>query len=232
MFLDMNAVVLLQARVSSSRLPAKVLLPISGMPVFELSLRRLGNTGLSVKLCTSTDSQDDLLHREASLRNFDIFRGSLTDVLGRFRMACAGLHDDTVVVRATSDNVFPDGRFVELLLEEFEANSCGYLYANGAESDLPDGLKVEIFRLRDLAAADRETSDPYDREHVTPWIIRKYGSRPSQQWAGRGWGSLRATIDTLGDYIRVSNAFFQAPRDDARSIGHEALCRYLAECSE
>ena len=163
------------------------------------------------------------------MRDFRVFRGSLEDVLGRFTKACAGLDENTVIVRATSDNVFPDGKFVDLLLKEFTESSCGYLYANGPKSDLPDGLKVELFHLRDLMSADKEASDPYDREHVTPWIIRKYGSNHSSHWLGRGWGTLRATIDTLEDYIRVCKVFNRTERSSVLSVGHEELCRYLAE---
>ena len=225
----MKASVLIQARVSSSRLPAKVLLPVAGMPIFEVAYRRLANTGLPVTLCTSREKSDDILAREVEGRKMDLFRGDLDNVLGRFAAACDGRPDDTVVIRATSDNVFPDGAFVEALLSEFDARGGGYLYANGEESDLPDGLKVELFYLRDLRAADKETDSPYDREHVTPWIIRKYGENRSERWQGRGWGELRATVDTLEDYLRIDAVFNRVPRAEVLTVGHETLCALLAE---
>ena len=75
--------VILQSRTLSERLPAKVLLPLGGLPIAVLCARRLANTGLDVVLATSDTASDDLLARTAAEAGIRVFRGSLDDVLGR-----------------------------------------------------------------------------------------------------------------------------------------------------
>lgn len=220
--------ILLQTRISSTRLPAKAMLSLEGIPIFELSARRLGNTGIPVVLCTSDDKSDDILTEYAQKRDMEVFRGSLTDVLERFSSFAQLVPKNSIIVRATADNVFPDGNFVQALINEFIENELGYLYANALESDLPDGLKVEIMKSSDLIEAAEKAFDQYSREHVTPYIINKYGAVHSLQWEGSGFGGLRATIDTLHDYFVVSKVFNRL-EGDPFFVGSLELCRILKE---
>lgn len=219
--------ILLQARLSSTRLPAKVMLTLKNQPIFELSAKRLGTTGLPVVLCTSTEKSDDLLAEYALARDIEVYRGNLEDVLYRFASFAENLPDDTIIVRATADNVFPDGNFVQILVDEFKKRNLGYLYANSSESDLPDGLKIEVFRAKELSEATKNTTSSFDREHVTPYIIRKYGASYSKQWCGEGYGKLRATIDTLSDYLKIANVFQRV--EDPLKADSLYLCRILKE---
>jgi spore coat polysaccharide biosynthesis protein SpsF (cytidylyltransferase family) len=222
-------IILLQSRISSSRLPCKAMLELGRMTVVSLSARRLMNTGHRVMIATSDRPEDDLIEAEARECGCDLFRGMLDDVLGRFSRAVEGLPDETIAIRATADNVFPDGGFVDVLLREYTEGEYLYLYANGPESDLPDGLKVELFRLSDLREADSLATAEYDREHVTPYIIRKNGNAVSRRVKGTGFGNLRSTIDTLEDYIRLRKVFDRV--DDPIAIGYARLCEILLEVS-
>ena len=101
--------IVLQARTTSTRLPAKVLLPVGGMPLAILCARRLGSSGREVVLATSDTPSDDVLASIAEANAIRVHRGSLDDVLTRFLDCTADLADEDLIVRATADNAVPDG---------------------------------------------------------------------------------------------------------------------------
>src|SRR4051812_23817156 len=113
----MDAVIILQARSTSSRLPGKALLPVAGYPSAVLAALRAGNRGLPVIAASSRDSSDDVLIQAFHRHSVQTFRGPLHDVLARYCLAVTDMMDDTIVVRITGDNVVPDGDFVRELIE-------------------------------------------------------------------------------------------------------------------
>lgn len=223
--------IFLQARSNSTRLPGKAFMNIEGYYAFELAARRLNNTGIPVIICTSDGETDDLLCAVAADKDLNLFRGDLDDVLGRFANAAVDLPDDAVIIRATADNLFPDGEFVNVLLDEFKERQLPYLYANSSESDLPDGLKVELFRKKDLIEANEKAVTSYEREHVTPYIISTYGAECSKHWKGSGFGNLRGSMDTLEDYLRIARIFHEI-KEDPLSVSYLTLCSKLKEIND
>jgi aryl-alcohol dehydrogenase-like predicted oxidoreductase/spore coat polysaccharide biosynthesis protein SpsF (cytidylyltransferase family) len=202
-----NTIAVLQARTSSSRLPAKVLLPLAGMPVAVLAARRAANTGIPLLVATSTEPDDDHLSRVLDEYDVPQFRGSLDDTLQRVVGALAGRDDDTLVIRLTADNVFPDGDLLEQLVADFCQRRLEYLSCNGQPSGLPYGMSAEITRLRHLREAAAYAKDSLDREHVTPYIVRKFGAAYYDRYKALGKGHYRCTIDTYDDYIGLQCAF-------------------------
>jgi len=202
--------IVLQARTSSSRLPAKVLLPIGGMPLALLCARRLGSSGLPVTLATSQDRSDDVLSQIAESAGTRVFRGSLGDVLDRFVQCVAGLNNDDLVVRATADNPLPNGGFIDSLLQKFSEGRQDYLATSWPTDGLPYGLCAEVMSVAALRRAAELARDSFDREHVTPWLARQHASADDLQ-TGRlleaDYSHLRATIDTLEDYLALTSAF-------------------------
>ncbi len=200
--------VVLQARVSSIRLPAKVMLPLKGIPLALLCAKRLSNSGLEVVLATSSSSFDDVLVK-CFENQFKIFRGSLDDVMGRFIGATNDLKDDDIVVRATADNPLPDGSFLDSLLEQFF--NCGdeYLGINHPLDGLPYGASAEVFTVRALRLRNGLASSDYEREHVTPGLQPQgvLGRLEINEIVGEDYSHLRCTIDTLQDYILMDKVF-------------------------
>lgn len=199
--------VVIQARTSSSRLPAKVLLPIAGMPLVVLAARRAANTGLAVVVATSREPSDDHLCAACAEAGIAIHRGDIDDVLSRFSGAIEGLPDDAVVVRLTADNCIPDGALIESIVRKFEASAAAHVSCNGAPSGVPYGVSVEVTRAAHIRRAAAMATLAADREHVTPWIIRELGSSSVEAGQAREWGRLRATIDYLADYLRMARVF-------------------------
>lgn len=203
-----DCLVVVQARVASTRLPAKALLPIAGLPSFVLCARRAANTGLRVVVATSTERADDALAAAAQQAGITLMRGPHDDVLGRFVQACAGLHGDAAVVRLTADNMLPDGRFVAALLDEFRRRGVDYLGSASPADGRPYGLSAEVFSVAMLRRAAAAATSPFDREHVTPWIRREGRAATSMQEAAPAhWSRLRCTLDTFEDYTRLLQVF-------------------------
>lgn len=202
-----DSIIVIQARTSSSRLPCKVILPIKGIPIAVLAAQRAANTTRKVIVATSKEKSDDLLVIELKKWNIPYYRGSLNNVLGRIVDGLSSFDDDTVVFRLTADNVFPDGKLIDELEQNFHANGSTYLSCSGVHSGLPYGVSAEVFKLSDLREADTNTEDEYDREHVTPYIIRKYGFNNFTKYQSHKSSIYRCTIDNFDDYQTVSSVF-------------------------
>ena len=197
--------IILQARTSSKRLPGKVLLPVCGIPLAILAAQRAGNTGLPVVVATSEEASDDLLAKTLSDHDINFVRGPLDDVHQRFLLASRDLNEDDWIVRLTGDNPFPDGRFIEAVIQQAQERDLSYLGTDADVSGLPYGLSCEVFRVSALRSPHDELTD-FDREHVTPPIRKDCGvtvfEAPAEWKSGQ-----RCTVDTLDDYLNANRAF-------------------------
>ena len=221
----MSSVIVLQARTSSSRLPGKVLLPVGGLPLAVLAARRAANTGRKVIVATSTETSDDVLVDTLSKFQVPCYRGSLNRVLDRMLAATEGMPDATIFIRLTADNVLPDGNLIDEVEEEFLLQGVEYLRCNGLESGLPYGMSVEVTRLEHLREAARRTVDAADQEHVTPYIIRKYGVSSFKRYQHLNMGHYRCTVDNFDDYCNICRIFNGV--SDPVSIGFSGLIKRL-----
>lgn len=201
------SVVVIQARTNSKRLPAKVLLPIAGVPVVVLAAKRAANTGRNVIVATSNESSDDYLANLLDMEGITCYRGDLNNTLLRFTQALKGFHDETIVFRLTADNVLPDGRLLDEMENEFRHRNIEYLCCNGVNSGLPYGVSVEVTRLKNLRAASVESLSQDDAEHVMPAVIRKFGRQYFDKYIKLQMGQHRCTIDCFDDYLSVLNLF-------------------------
>ena len=202
-----GSVVVLQARTNSKRLPGKVLLDFGGVPLVVLSARRAGNTGRAVLVATSTKESDDPLVETLERFGQPFFRGDLDDVLGRFVAALASFDDNTLIFRLTADNLVPDGHLLDEIEKDFLAKDVDYLTSSSVSSGLPYGVSVEVMRLASLRAANKSTCDAFDREHVTPWIRRKFGETIFTKRAYLGMDLYRCTVDCFDDYMSMRKLF-------------------------
>jgi spore coat polysaccharide biosynthesis protein SpsF len=162
---------ILQARMSSSRLPGKVLRPVLGEPMIGRQVERLRRarrlSGLTI--ATSTDPSDDDIEAYAQRNGIDLFRGPLDDVLARFIGALDAAGNPKTFVRLTADCPLADWRLVDRCIEAHQVAGADYTY-NSLNWTFPKGLDVEVCETAALRRADAEGRTPYDREHVTPYI--------------------------------------------------------------
>jgi aryl-alcohol dehydrogenase-like predicted oxidoreductase/spore coat polysaccharide biosynthesis protein SpsF (cytidylyltransferase family) len=205
----LKTVTIIQARTSSSRLPAKALLPVAGYPTAVLAGLRAASQHHETIFATSDDSSDDELAGQARNHGLTVFRGPLHDVLGRYYFACSSFANDRIVIRLTADNVVPDGTFVDELAQAFVLSGRGYVGTESAFSGLPYGLMGEAFSVASLRKAYQQATSAADREHVGPWMRRNCsaGFYCPQRFDDSDRSYLRCTIDDEEDYDRILRLF-------------------------
>jgi len=203
----LQSIVVIQARTSSTRLPAKVLMPVCGFPLVVLAAKRAGNTGRKVIVATSDQISDDYLASVVTSFGIPCFRGSLGNTLSRYVMALSAYEDEMIVFRLTADNVLPDGSLLDEIEQDYVQRGLRYLCCNGESSGLPYGMSVEVMRLAHLRYALDEELDAFDKEHVTSAIVRRFGSTYFTKYLEKGMGHFRCTIDSLDDYLSVTKLF-------------------------
>lgn len=226
--------IVVQARISSARLPAKALLPIGGVAGAALCVLRAGNRGGDIVLATSLHSDDDVLAEALNSYGITVFRGPLDNVLDRFVCATDDLSDDDIVVRLTADNVFPDGDFVDALVQQFMSKDVDYLGTNSPFDGLPYGLSAEVFSVQMLRKAALHASTDLEREHVTTWIRRNgicAETDASKFGLDRRYDHLRSTVDTLSDYVRIAK-LFDALKEDPVKVSWRQLTDLLAASAD
>lgn len=219
--------VIIQSRLSSSRLPGKALLPVAGLASVVLCALRARNRGADVLVATSFDPSDDPLVNVLQKAGIKYLRGFLTDVLARFVQATGDLPDDSIVVRLTADNMFPDGDFIEDLIGQLHEEE-NYLGTYSPLDGLPYGLSGEVFTVKALREADQKAKTAYEREHVTPWIKKEYGLKlfvPREKLGKLNLSHLRCTLDTFTDYLRICKVFAEV--QDPVNISWVSLCKKL-----
>jgi spore coat polysaccharide biosynthesis protein SpsF (cytidylyltransferase family) len=197
---------ILQARVSSSRLPRKVLQPILGTPMLRHQLDRVRRASSldAIVVATSTDPGDAAIADLCAAAGVDCFRGSLDDVLDRFYRAALPYRPEHVV-RLTGDCPLADPELVDRVVGVCIAESLDY---TGAEPSFPDGLDVEVMRFTALEEAWEEATRPSDREHVTQFI-----NRQRDRFRVRGVANdvdlshLRWTVDEPADFELIKRIY-------------------------
>jgi len=164
--------VILQARMSSTRLPGKVLKPILGEPMLVRQIERVLSAQSAVKLliATSADNSDDPIVTLAKATGVDYFRGSLEDVLARFYYAAKN-YEPQNVVRVTGDCPLLDPEVLDNVINYHLSGDFDYT-SNVLPPSFPDGLDVEVMKFSALETAYKEAVLPSHREHVTMFINR------------------------------------------------------------
>lgn len=196
---------IVQARMTSNRLPGKVLKTIdykTGKTVLGSVTERLQaakNIDCIVLACT-TNKDDDLLVGYAEKHGLNYYRGSENDVLERFYEA-ATEHNLDVIVRITSDCPFLDPDVIDRLVELFKEGDYQYA-SNCIRRTYPHGLDCEILTYDVLKWMHENTEDSFYREHVTSYVTHhldefRIGSLALE---GEDYSKVRITVDTINDY--------------------------------
>ncbi len=199
---------IIQARVSSTRLPRKVLKPILGRPMLERQIERVRSCRLIDKiiLATSTGPEDRALSDLGKLIDVEVFRGDLDNVLDRFYRA-AEKFSPRHVVRLTGDCPLIDPRAIDDLIT-FYFNGNHDFASNCTHPTYPDGLDAEIFRFEVLELAWKEAVLPSHLEHVTLF----FEDQPERFRLGNLFHSedlsdLRWTVDEPEDFEFVTKVY-------------------------
>jgi spore coat polysaccharide biosynthesis protein SpsF len=215
----MRVVATIEARMTSTRLPGKVLLPLAGRPVLERIVERLGRarTVDRVVVATTVNPADDPVAELAARVGAGCHRGSEEDVLGRVLGAAQGAGAD-LIVEITGDSPFVDPEVVDRLVDVFRLGDFDYV-ANVQRRTYPLGLDAQVFPTRVLAEVAALTQDPADREHVSLYIYEhpeRYRLHVVESGLPARFADLRLTLDTPAD-LALARAVYDelAPADPA-----------------
>lgn len=163
--------IIIQARMGSARLPGKVMKDLCGHPMIYHVIERCRRSALAsnVIVVTSVLDQDDIIEDFCKQSKVDCFRGSEDDVLSRYCEAAKHFGSE-IIARVTADCPLIDPNVIDMSIEEFlRAEKVDYI-SNTITRSFPRGLDVEVFSLNALKRANDNASEPYEREHVTPYI--------------------------------------------------------------
>ncbi len=211
----MKILALVQARMGSTRLPNKVMKPIGGVPLIELLLSRLSRAKEvdQIIVATSVDERNLPLVKHIRKLGYCCEQGSENDVLDRYVQA-AKKHQADVLVRITGDCPLVDSGLVDDVIRHFKATNVDY-FSNTNPPSYPDGLDIEVFTLKALEQAHQETSDPFDREHVTPFLRKPGKFKTAVMQHSQDLSALRWTVDEAADFSVIETVFQHfRPRTD------------------
>ena len=201
-----NRTVIVQCRLSSTRLPGKAVKELGGKTVLAWVLSSMKKVHADHYFVATDEESYETLLPICKENGFECFAGPLNDVLTRFTMVLEKVKTKTVI-RATADNPFLFYEAAEESAVLFEEKNngksrCDYLTFSG----LPHGSGVEVFSAESLVKAAKETQDPYDHEHVGPALYNhkdRYICEFVQAPRRYKFPELRTTIDTYSDYLRA-----------------------------
>jgi spore coat polysaccharide biosynthesis protein SpsF len=141
-------------------------------------------------------------------------------------LATKELPDSAVIVRLTADNLFPDGDFVQMLVDQLVRDNLDYFSTSFPSDGLPYGMSCEVFTVKALRSCSLENLTAFDREHVTPAVRRIYDKEIFCSTDKPQWSHLRCTMDSFSDYQRILSVF-RAVEDPVR-IGWRRMCEVLS----
>lgn len=205
----MKALAIIQARTGSSRLPGKVLLPLSGRPLITHVVERVRRARGVGEVVVAVPRGDMALMDCCAAHDTPCHEGSEEDVLDRFYQAAQAFPGEPLL-RITADCPCVEPTVIDELLALHRTGDYAFAAVNtgvGAVSGprWPDGLDAEFLTRRALRTAWTEARTPFDREHVTPFIWRQPERfHQAHLKAPRDLGHLRLTVDTQKDYRLVS----------------------------
>ena len=163
-------VCVIEARMSSSRLPGKVLKEILGRPTLELLIERLKRSKRidEIVVATSTHPEDNAIAKVAAKAGVKCYQGSLDDVLTRVIEAVESVNGD-IIVEITGDCPLADHVIIDELVDKYLKSGADYA-SNVLEATYPAGMDVQVFSLKVLKEVSAIAKSPEEREHVS-WLI-------------------------------------------------------------
>lgn len=204
----------IEARMTSSRLPGKVLIEAEGRPMLELMIERLRFVPEldGIVIATTANSTDDPVEALARRLGVGFWRGSEEDVLARV-LDAATAHDADVIVELTGDCPLIDPVLISDTVKHYRDSGADYV-SNGLKPGYPMGMGSQVFGTAVLADVARRTNDPVDHEHVSLYIYRHpeiYSLSGVEAPAEHSRPEMRLTLDTKED-LEVIRAVFAALR--------------------
>lgn len=200
-------VIIIQARIGSTRLPGKVLKKINGKTILYYVVERVKKSKMmnQIIIATTNKKKDNIIVKEAEKLNVNSFRGNEEDVLERYYQAAKKYNAD-IIVRITSDCPLIDAEIIDEIIIKHIENKADYT-ANVINRTFPRGLDTEVFNFNVLELTNKLAKEKYHREHVTTFIRenpRRFKLQNIQAYDKIRRPDIRITIDTKEDFKLIS----------------------------
>lgn len=207
---EMKYAVIIQARIGSTRLPAKVLKDLCGKPVLEHELERIKQAKKidGIIVATTDNENNQPIIDIANKQNINYFKGSENDVLARYYYAAKEYNVENII-RITADCPLIDPHLIDEMIDVYEENACDIITNvpdDNSQMTYPRGLDVEIFRTTLLKEAFDKAESKYDREHVTPYIYKNTDKIYVYKY-NKDYSNYRWTLDTPEDYELIQKIY-------------------------
>jgi len=206
-------VIVVQARISSSRLPGKVMLPVLGESLLYRMIERLRMTRheAQIVIATSEEPGDDIIEQEASKIGVPCFRGSLNNLLDRHYQV-AKLYSADIVLKIPSDCPLIDPQIIDQVLDFYYDHPGQYDFVSNLHpATPPDGNDVEIMTMDCIERTWKAATRQLELEHTTPYIWEnpeKFRIGNVMWDTGKDYSmSHRFTIDYQADYEFIKTVF-------------------------
>jgi spore coat polysaccharide biosynthesis protein SpsF len=201
-----NYSVIIQARMGSTRLPGKILKPLSDKPMLLHVYERLHKSiNINQIIIATTDlAEDDIVENFCVQNNIKCFRGSSDDVLSRYYYASLQ-YSCEVIIRITADCPLIDPKIIDAMIFDFDNyfDEIDYL-SNTLKRSFPRGLDTEIFKFGSLETSFNKSSLRSEREHVTPYIYNNPDTFRLKNFLNEvDLSAHRWTVDTIEDFNLV-----------------------------
>jgi len=226
----MKRVIIMQARMTSTRLPGKVLKDLMGRPMLACQIERLRPCQCvdELMIATTTNTTDDPVIELCEAENIPWFRGSENDVLSRYVGAARQAGAD-VIIRITSDCPLIDSEVVDKVIRELTDNApdCDYA-SNVIERSYPRGLDTEAFLRETLERCDRLAVSDQSREHVTS-VIREVNPDEficRSVTDSQDNSDLRWTVDTEAD-LKLVRRIYEELNLPEKQLSYPEIVAYV-----
>ena len=209
--MSQNIVAIIEARLNSVRLPGKVLKKINGIPAIECLFKRISKSKYldNIVVATSKNKKNLPLIEFLKKKNINLYIGEDQNVLKRFFDA-ANTYNASIVVRITGDSVILDYRLLDKMIKKFIEKKVDFL-CNTQPMTYPDGQDIEIFSFQSLKKTYKNAKLRYEKEHVTPYIIKNKNFKKYNFENKIDYSKFRWSLDELEDLkvIRLIYAEFK-----------------------
>lgn len=196
--------IIIQARMTSTRLPGKVMLPIGECSVLEIMLARLGDLAEHTIIATTNDGTEAPIIELCQKLNIRYFQGDTEDVLGRYYFAAKhfGANANDKIIRLTSDCPLIDKELVQQVITTYQENHYD-MVSLGPHSGFPRGLDTCLFSFKLLERTHQQATKPNDREHVTLGMSKFSHITCHNISALSDYSHYRLTLDEPSDYKAI-----------------------------
>jgi len=209
---------IIQARLGSSRLPSKVLLPLADLPAVVFAALRVKCNGINLIAAVPQDSDNQILRECLAKYNIPFFQGSEKKLFDRFSIGLKNFEKEKIIVRISADNFIADCNLIKKISAELVERNLNYLSASGVGSGLPKwGTGIEVFRKYAFDEAEKNIKNESERLSVTQLMKKIYGNNVSSQFGNLDFANNRITIDTYEDFIYANKIL--ASFDDPVNVG-------------